>query len=77
MAADKTSKQLTDTINRGGYSTVAEAGGEGRSTVWGYCHPRVPKAQKPEAAPGASGEGRKLHASAPAACLDRKVLGGT
>lgn len=48
MAADKTSKQLTDTINRGGYSTMAEAGGEGRSTVWGYCHPSTPGCPRPK-----------------------------
>lgn len=35
VAADKTSKQLTDTINRGGSSTMAEAVGRVRGTLWG------------------------------------------
>lgn len=68
MAADKTSKQVTDTINRGGRSRRGRGRGPGEGHNLGVMspqHPGMAEVQKPEATPVLAGEaGRKLYLSA-------------
>lgn len=62
MAADKTSKQLTDTINRGGRSRRGRGRGLGEEHNLGVMspqHPGVAQVQKPKDAPSAQGKSWK------------------